>query len=474
MQNVVACIYPLGCAIILIILVNFFAIISPRLYEPSIVELVRTDDFGSNESVAERMNRKRKILKRGCSMIATLFEMSQNGTSYEDLLTWHARIHDQDYQLSPSDEKCYPPLQYPTTILYHVPGEGSTSLFCLPPKCGTTSYQRALSQQVISLIASSNNKTMLRYVKEIKHDLKNAPYSQMAAHGDLEKIGKEKISSDFFRAPDVYTIMNIFKDASFQNPTSFLKFKNQYGTETVPIYPNHDYLKKRVINTRNPFNRLNAGWRDKYREFLYNTTTKIKFRKDLAILRPFFDRAELPGSEPPPGYIHSFHSFLRYVNQEQGESHLNIHWKSISSLCQPCRMVYNYIMDIDTAQEDSQYVFDELELNARLPAVHNHVERGMTLEDYYKDIPKSLIKKIYAKYYLDFVLYGFSTESVEAIVNIGTEEPSNYSYKSYKGFNSSEFNQHRNVIYRSGLLNSIKELAIRTVIFRLRFALLCK
>ena len=36
------------------------------------------------------MNRKRKILGRGCSMIATLFKMSQNGISYEDLLTWHA------------------------------------------------------------------------------------------------------------------------------------------------------------------------------------------------------------------------------------------------------------------------------------------------------------------------------------------------------------------------------------------------
>ena len=443
MQNVLSCIYPFGSAIILIILVNFFAIITPQLSEPSIVELVQPDAFGSkNESVAERMNRKRKILERGCSMIATLFEMSQNGTSYEDLLTWHARIHDLDYQLSPSDEKCYPPLQYPTTILYHVPSGGSMSLFCLPPKCGTTSYQRALSQHVISLIANSNNKTMLTYVDQIKRHLKEAPYSQMAAHGDLEKIGKEKLSSDFFHAPDVYTIMNIFKDASFQNPTSFV---NGTGT-TVPIYPNHYYLKKRVINTRNPFNRLNAAWRDKYREYLYNNTTKIKFEEALAILRPFMDRAELPGSEPPPGYIHSFHSFLRYVNQEQGESHLNIHWKSISSLCQPCRMVYNYIMDIDTAQEDSQYVFDELELNARLPAVHNHVERGMTLEDYYKDIPKSLTKKIYAKYYLDFVLYGFSTESVEAIVNIGTEEPSNYSYTSYKGFNSSEFNQHRNVI----------------------------
>ena len=117
-------------------------------------------------------------------------------------------------------------------------------------------------------------------------------------------------------------------------------------------------------------------------------------------------------------------------------------------MCQPCRIAYNYIMDIDTAQEDSKYVFEELEFNSRLPTVHNHAkgEVKKALEDYYKEIPKSLIKKIYAKYYLDFVLYGFSTESVKAMVDIGTEEPSNYSYKSHKRFDINEFNQHRKVI----------------------------
>ena len=46
-----------------------------------------------------------------------------------------------------------------------------------------------------------------------------------------------------------------------------------------------------------------------------------------------------------------------------------------------------------------------------------------------KGIPKPLIKKIYAKYYLDFVLYGFSSDSVQAIVDVGIEEKSDYSFK---------------------------------------------
>ena len=51
------------------------------------------------------------------------------------------------------------------------------------------------------------------------------------------------------------------------------------------------------------------------------------------------------------------------------------------------------------------------------------------MEDYYAEIPKALIEKVYAKYYLDFVLLGFSSEMVSNIHNLGTDEPSNYKNK---------------------------------------------
>ena len=51
------------------------------------------------------------------------------------------------------------------------------------------------------------------------------------------------------------------------------------------------------------------------------------------------------------------------------------------------------------------------------------------MEDYYAEIPKALIEKVYAKYYLDFVLLGFSSEMVSNIHYLGTDEPSNYKNK---------------------------------------------
>ena len=93
--------YPLGCVIILIIFANFWETISLQLFEPSaelFPEQVPQQE-AINETVSEKMKRKRKILERGCSMMAELYEMSQNGTSYEILIDWHARIHDLEYPI---------------------------------------------------------------------------------------------------------------------------------------------------------------------------------------------------------------------------------------------------------------------------------------------------------------------------------------------------------------------------------------
>ena len=215
MQNLY--IYPLGCAIILVIFGNFWEQFSSELSEPSVVELIpvtsepdyagiittlsplavqvepikqdevqieeKNSEKSENSEISEKMERKRKILERGCSMVHSLFEMSQNGTSYEDLLTWHSRIHDLNYPLADHrapKEKCFPPLQVPdeNLILIQVPEKIhplSTALFCLPPKCGTTSYQRALVQHITHLMSQKScngNSCFSQYfVQNLKQNL---------------------------------------------------------------------------------------------------------------------------------------------------------------------------------------------------------------------------------------------------------------------------------------------------------------
>ena len=261
----------------------------------------------------------------------------------------------------------------------------------------------------------------------------------------LTKIGDVKIPSDEVASPAVYWFMNQFKQVEFVNPMTFL----ERDGKTTPIYPQLRPTEKRVLNTRNPFSRLSAAWGDKFRTKYYEEVPSKKKDKNYALkeLQPYVDRAEPPNTTLPSGYQNSFHGFLRYVTQEKNEPHLNRHWKSISSMCQPCRFAYDYIMDISFAAEDSEYVFQQLNFDAKLPTFHSSSKASKKpLEDYYKNIPKVLIKKLYAKYFLDFVLFGFSPDSVQSIVNAGTDEPSDYSFQTFSGFNSSIFHQSRKVI----------------------------
>ena len=490
-------IYSFGCAIILLIFGRFWIRYSPELFALSAVEFtsstlgtdfnaveapidstvpkassIKDDQTKENDSenyeISEKMERKRKILERGCSMMHSLFEMSQNGTSYDDLLTWHSRIHDLSLPLAPHlapNEKCYPPLQSPdaNSILYQVPvnGPSSTALFCLPPKCGTTSYQKALVQHVTNVLVEKQcdpdakwgtvvNGQLVRakdecydryYLKSLKNSLTNLN----ANKGFISKIGSVKILSDDVPSPAVYWVMNTFKNVEFINPMTFL----ERDGETTPIYPQLRPSEKRILNTRNPFSRLYAAWGDKFRSTYY----KEPIQKNVAVLSallPQVDRAEPTNSSPSPGYTNTFHGFLRYVTQEKDEKHLNRHWQSIAYLCQPCRFAYDYIMDIENANEDSEYVFQQLDFDAKLPHFHQSSKSTKkSLEDYYKNIPKALIKKLYAKYFLDFVLFGFSPDSVKSIVDAGTDEPSEYSFSTNKGFDKTIFKQFRKVIVRA-------------------------
>ena len=68
--------------------------------------------LGKRNSAEETENRialKRKILKRGCSMVKSLHEMSTNGTSFEELLKWHQRIENISFPISSDGKDCYPP-----------------------------------------------------------------------------------------------------------------------------------------------------------------------------------------------------------------------------------------------------------------------------------------------------------------------------------------------------------------------------
>ena len=97
-----------------------------RLHDNDVIS-IQSGKRSSFEETEHRMGLRRTILNRGCSMVKSLYEMSTNGTSFEELLTWHQRIENITFPLSNNGKNCYPPFLDPAAplVMYQIHTENS-------------------------------------------------------------------------------------------------------------------------------------------------------------------------------------------------------------------------------------------------------------------------------------------------------------------------------------------------------------
>lgn len=100
----------------------------------------------------------------------------------------------------------------------------------------------------------------------------------------------------------------------------------------------------------------------------------------------------------------TFEQFLTCISQSQKDMHWIPQWR----LCDVCGIKYDFIGHLDTVNEDAQYVIDSLGFNLTYPhAFPSKAYKGLSLEEWYKDLPVTLLKKLQKVYLFDFELHGF-------------------------------------------------------------------
>jgi len=86
---------------------------------------------------------------------------------------------------------------------------------------------------------------------------------------------------------------------------------------------------------------------------------------------------------------------------------MNEHWRSMSSLCQPCFVGYDFIGKMDSLIEDSNMLLDYLEVNEtiRFTNFHNYTRYNVSIKDiskkFYSTVSNEKIKKLYDEVYRD-------------------------------------------------------------------------
>lgn len=238
------------------------------------------------------------------------------------------------------------------------------------------------------------------------------------------------LSASDLHAPHIYDIMMKFSANELPKAPKIVSTEAETRVE---------YAKRKsvpaIVNTRNPFSRLYAAWSDKfnYKSSFINRKTpneRLKWIYDAV------NELEEDKFTVPPGYINSFDAFAKYISISSTDSQ-NHHWRSLYWLCRPCHMKYEYITRIENAKAESEFIFEKIGFNTHLPPNHGSStlksssaqKRKPTTAENYKEIPVKTIIDIYRKYYLDFVLFGFSAETVIEVVQMANSIRHRFSIK---------------------------------------------
>ncbi|XP_023783928.1 carbohydrate sulfotransferase 9-like [Cyanistes caeruleus] len=160
----------------------------------------------------------------------------------------------------------------------------------------------------------------------------------------------------------------------------------------------------KVMFTRHPLERLVSAYRDKllHSEPFYSTTVANEIR---AMFRKDTNSSEKV----------SFQEFVNFIITKPPHR-LDIHWKPMFLLCDPCNIHYDILGKYETLGWDSDHVLKAIDAPESLqyPSLKRYssekrTDGDITLE-YLRQLTSKQIEKIKKLYEMDFLLFNYTTK----------------------------------------------------------------
>jgi len=114
----------------------------------------------------------------------------------------------------------------------------------------------------------------------------------------------------------------------------------------------------------------------------------------------------------------TFDEFVTYIiHLYDRKMEMDEHWQSMSLLCQPCFVEYDFIGKMDSLVEDSNMLLDHLEVNEniRFNNFVNYTLYKVSIKDIAKELYSTVsnekIKKLYEVYRDDFEAFDYDIPS---------------------------------------------------------------
>ena len=189
-----------------------------------------------------------------------------------------------------------------------------------------------------------------------------------------------------------------------------IKFVDHDGVKRLRRYSD-DEIQYRLDNyfkfmfVREPLQRLVSAYKDKLtgNNRYYTAVTVNPIIKRFRALTGKGNEVHRPGATLEEFFMHLDSKPTRAMDE---------HWMPMNELCKPCAINYDFIGTIETIDEDSEELLEELNLRkvVHFPKQQKMYKNktGPTTKELLNETPKELIQKIINKYRLDYELFNYS------------------------------------------------------------------
>lgn len=184
--------------------------------------------------------------------------------------------------------------------------------------------------------------------------------------------------------------------------------KLQAHLSTLPL----PEIIKRVKNyykfvfVRDPFERLISAYRNK---FLRPASNYFAYLNKKLVSKYRTNLTETGGV--------TFTEFVSYLLDQERKVPMNGHWQPFYELCFPCQITYDYVGKLTRFREDMTQILKETRLTGLVQisnesTVHSFHKTDLYLREFYSQLPKPLLRKLYQMYYPDYAVFNFDLPNV--------------------------------------------------------------
>jgi len=149
--------------------------------------------------------------------------------------------------------------------------------------------------------------------------------------------------------------------------------------------------------TREPFERILSAYRNKLEHYRQDTFGEIAYK-----IHKIFGHKDVKEGA-------TFGEFLNHlVDHNANTIPKNEHWETYWSLCYPCDIDYDYILKLDTIEEDSEWLLDHFNIDrVKYPRGTGSPSNSSLLLERLKSVPGALPNAVYKHLQLDYKLFGY-------------------------------------------------------------------